>query len=210
MNKLKEIIKSKGDDTFERAMRRYGIVPKDAEILYKNIIDDTSSEEGNSDSVLYLKVLDVNTGIDGTPDTTLTYNSPKIKEFFSDAWSLGAKDYMTQQPMYSIEASLGYAMKIAVEAKKKELGKPNVYDSLQKRVPILAIRTKELIQNGELIYPEKLLILGRDFLKYDDRIYGSADGDYGNTIEEEEGYPYGHPTCVIEISAGGLQITNIE
>lgn len=170
MNTLKDIIKSKGDDTFERAMRRYGVVPKEAEKLYDKIINSTASEGGDSDSVLYLKVLDVNTSIDGNPDAAFTYNSPEIEEFFSDAWSLGAKDYYSQKPMYSVNAALGYAIKIAVEAKKKELGKPNIYDSLQKRVPILAIRTPELYENGELVYPEKLMILGRDFIKYDDSI----------------------------------------
>ena len=210
MNTLKDIIKSKGDDTFERAMRRYGVVPKEAEKLYDEIINSTASEGGDSDSVLYLKVLDVNTSIDLDPDTTLTYDSPEIKEFFSDAWSLGAKEYSSQKPMYSVNAALGYAVKIAVEAKKKELGKPNIYDSLQKRVPILAIRTTASFENGELVYPEKLMILGRDFIKYDDSIYGSVDNDYAYAIEENEGYPYRHPACVVNISAEGLKITNIE
>lgn len=207
---IKEIIKSKGDDTFERVMRRYGVVSKEAEKLYDEIINSTASEDGASDSVLYLKILDVNTNIDFDPDTALTYNSPEIEEFFSDAYSLGAKDYDTSKPMYSVNAALGYAIKIAVEAKKKELGKPNIYDSLQKRVPILAIRTTASFVNGELIYPEKLMILGRDFIKYDDSIYGSSDSDYGYIIDEGGEYPYSHPTCVVNISSEGLRITNIE
>ena len=210
MKNFKDVIKQGGEDTFERAMRRYGLVPKVAEKLHENIINSTVSEGGDSDSVLYLKVLDVNTSIDGNPDAAFTYNSPEIKEFFSDAWSLGVKDYYSQKPMYSVNAALGYAIKIAVEAKKKELGKPNIYDSLQKRVPILAIRTSELYENGELVYPEKLLILGRDFIKHDDSIYGSADNEYAYTIEVDGEFPYGHPSCVINISAEGLRITNIE
>lgn len=210
MNTLKDIIKSKGDDTFERAMRRYGIVPKEAEKLYDKIINSTASEGSDSDSVLYLKILDVNTSIDFDLDTALTYDSPKIKEFFSDAWSLGAKEYYSQNPMYSVNVALGYAVKIAVEAKKKELGKPNIYDSLQKRVPILAIRTTALFENGELVYPEKLMILGRDFIKYDDSIYGSADNEYAYAIDEDGEYPYSYPSCVVNISAEGLKITNVE
>lgn len=44
---LKEVIKSYGDDTFERAMRKYNITPKEAEKLFKKgfVEDGIMTEE---------------------------------------------------------------------------------------------------------------------------------------------------------------------
>lgn len=107
---------------------------------------------------IYLKILDVDATIDEI-DTALKVDSPEVLEFFSDAFALGDKDYNTNYPLYSMQTMYTWLAKLAIEEKKKNLGKSNVFDSLQKKVPLLAFRTKEKVYEDGYVYPEKLIIV---------------------------------------------------
>ena len=215
MNTLKDIIKSKGDDTFERAVRRYGVVPKEAEKLYDEIINSTASDTNNSsNSSVYFKVLDVDTNIEDDPDTTLTVDSQKVLDFFSDAFSLGDIDYFNKFPKYSIGTMQSQLAKISIEEKRKELGLPNNYDTLQKNVPLLAIRTRTSYYNGEMVYPEKLLILNL-VCDYREKAQNLANGGtiycIAKSADSDLWYEdIQHPQCAVTFSNEGLRIIVIE
>jgi hypothetical protein len=96
-----------------------------------------------------------------------------------------------------------------IEDKKKKLGKPNVFDSLQKRVPLLAFRTKEVMEDNGYVYPEKLLIVTQVW-DYRSKTNGANSGSfYATTFNDFSGL-YGDdvlfPGSVIKINDEGLGI----
>lgn len=65
---IKQLIKAKGDNTFERAMRMYGIKPKEAEKIFKSTdwADvDNGGGSGGGESASTIEYLDVSGNIDG-------------------------------------------------------------------------------------------------------------------------------------------------
>lgn len=170
---------------------------------------------GGEEYGVYLKILDVDCGID---DSTATFNanSPDVLEFFSDAFSIGGKEESlnSMYPYYSIATMIEHISKVAIEAKKKEMGMSNVYDTLQKKAPLLAVRTKRNYYDGELNWTERLLVIDRvwDYRNYpagfanSGKIYGIAE-----FLQSNLGYDdIYHPTCTITFDPNALKITNIE
>lgn len=126
-----------------------------------NLDGGSSSGDGGEEYGVYLKILDVDAKIDGGVDSTLNVDSPEVVEFFSDAFEWGkAVNLEDEFHLYQRFLIPDYFAVVAYEAKKKEMGLPNVYDTLQKRVPILAVRTKPSYwEDGSLQTSEKLIIL---------------------------------------------------
>ena len=159
---------------------------------------------------VYLKILDVNTNIDGEVDTALTADSQIITEFFSDAFSLGETHYhYTGCPSYSNETIIDQLSKIVLEEGKKNLGLPNIYDTLQKKVPMLALRTKpSYLENGEVYWSEKILFLREvvDARNSGSDFYANSDSFYSNLGYDDTH----HSACYITITEEGLRIINVE
>lgn len=163
---------------------------------------------GGEEYGVYLKILDVNCSIDEV-DTALKVDSPEVLEFFSDAFALGDKKYNTNYPQYSMQTMYTQLAKLAIEEKKKKLGKPNVFDSLQKRVPLLAFRLKE-----NDVFTERLLIIENvtDFRTQID-LYATSGSFHATTFTDYADLPYDdvmHPNCVVKISVDGLEVRNTE
>lgn len=165
---------------------------------------------GGEEYGVYLKILDTGTEIGYSYNDALTANSPEIMDFFSDAFDwlpIIKEDWHTA---YEVGAIYEYYTIVAYEAQKKKMGLPNVYDSLPvKRIPILAIKTKPSYDdNGDLIVPEKILILGD---VYDDRktgggFYCNVFNRY-NTIGLDYHNNYG---IVVNIEDKGIRIMEVD
>lgn len=115
----------------------------------------------------YLKILEVPAKIDGGKDSTLNVDSPEVVEFFSDAFEWGKVLYSDGSEYYSNADIPNYIAIVAYEAKRKEMGLPNVYDTLQKRVPILAVKTKSSYDDVE-----KLLVINDITREEDGKLIG--------------------------------------
>lgn len=164
---------------------------------------------GGEEYGVYLKILDVDCNIDSGISSTLTSDSPEVTEFFSDAFSLGAKDYRDGTPIYSHDIMYEQLAKVAIEAKRKEMGMPNIYDTLQKKVPLLALRTKAE-EDG---WDERLIILS-NIEDLRETTSGANSGTiYCNT--SSIGYELGYddiwtPSTVVWFSPEGIRIYNFE
>ena len=165
---------------------------------------------GGEEYGIYLKILDVDTNIDGDIDSTLTSDSPEVAEFFSDAFGwLSAIG--NESNFYEMYEALGYHAIVSYEVQKKTMGLQNVYDSLpQKRIPLLALRTKPTYgDDGSLLYGEKILLLndvydGRNTSEKD--IYCNIAGCY-NTIGLEY---YENSGLVCIINPNGIRIIEVD
>ena len=165
---------------------------------------------GGEEYGVYLKILDVDATIGGGYNNSLNVNSPEVVEFFSDAFAwLSAIG--NESNFYEMYKALGYHAIVSYEAQKKTMGLQNVYDSLpQKRIPLLALRTKPTYgDDGSLLYGEKILLLDT---AYDDRntskkeIYCDILGRY-NTIGLEY---YGNSGLVCTINPNGIRISEVD
>ncbi|MBR4886818.1 MAG: hypothetical protein IKU16_06025 [Muribaculaceae bacterium] len=185
----------------------------DGRILKKGGATPNPPSGGGEEYGVYLKILDVDCSVD-EEDTTLKVDSPEVLEFFSDAFALGDKKYNTNYPQYSMQTMYTQLAKLAIEEKKKKLGKPNVFDSLQKRVPLLAFRLKEVVYGENDVYTERLLIIENvtDFRTQIDW-YATSGSFYATTFSNYADLSYDdvmHPNCVVKISADGLEVVNTE
>lgn len=149
---------------------------------------DGGSSSGSEEYGVYLKILDVDAKIDGGVDSTLNVDSPEVVEFFSDAFEwckvVNLEDEFNRYQQFRIP---NYYAVVAYEAKKKEMGLPNVYDTLQKRVPILAVRTKPSYwEDGSLRHAEKLIILDEIDKRDDGKVIGSNVSFQVNFDNSEE------------------------
>lgn len=143
-------------------------------------INTLSIGGGGEEYGVYLKILEVDAKIDGGKDSTLNVDSPEVVEFFSDAFGWGkAVNLEDQFNMYLQNQIPNYIALVAYEAKKKDIGLPNVYDTLQKRVPILAVKTKL----GDV---EKLLFIN-DITRHEDgELIGFNMSFHANFDESED------------------------
>ena len=165
---------------------------------------------GGEEYGVYLKILDVDATIGGGYNNSLNVNSPEITEFFSDAFAwLSAIG--NESNYYESYKALGYHAIVSYEVQKKTMGLQNVYDSLpQKRIPLLALRTKPTYgDDGNLLYGEKILLLDN---AYDGRntsekkIYCNIAGCY-NTIGLEY-YENSGLVCIID--PNGIRIIEVD
>jgi hypothetical protein len=98
---------------------------------------------------------------------------------------------------YSFDYTLRpYLEELAAEKKKKELGYENYYDTLQKKLPILAIRTKRHVSDDGFVNESRTLILTdcRDERESGGRYYCTSSGGHD------------HPSCEVIFSSEGIRI----
>lgn len=165
---------------------------------------------GGEEYGAYLKILDVDAKIDGGVDSTLNVDSPEVVEFFSDAFEwckvVNLEDELGRYQSYRIAS---YFTIVAYEKKKKDMGLSNVYDTLQKRVPLLAVRTKpSYFEDGRLRYSEKLLLLD-EFEIYDGEITASNGELYAN-FDPSEHSIYNMWRLTIQFRKEGIFIASID
>lgn len=165
---------------------------------------------GGEEYGVYLKILDVDAKIDGGVDSTLNVDSPEVVEFFSDAFewckAVNLEDEFNRYQQFRIP---NYFAVVAYEAKKKEMGLPNVYDTLQKRVPLLAVRTKPSYwEDGSLRHSEKLLLL-TDFDIYDGEII-AINSDLNANFDQSEDSIYSMWRLTIQFRKDGIYIASID
>ena len=166
---------------------------------------------GGEEYGVYLKILDVDCNIDSGISSTLTSDSPEVVEFFSDAFSLGAKHYRDGTPTYSHDIMYEQLAKVAIEAKRKEMGMPSRYDALQKKVPLLALRTKDKAEEDG--FGERLIILSN----INDLREATSGANSGTIYCQTSpiGYELGYddintPGTVVWFSPEGIRIYNFE
>lgn len=165
---------------------------------------------GGEEYGVYLKILEVDAKIDGGKDSTLNVDSPEVVEFFSDAFewckAVNLEDEFNRYQQFRIP---NYFAVVAYEAKKKEMGLPNVYDTLQKRVPLLAVRTKPSYwEDGSLRHSEKLLLL-TDFDIYDGEII-AINSDLNANFDQSEDSIYSMWRLTIQFRKDGIYIASID
>lgn len=153
---------------------------------------------------VYLKILEVPAKIDGGKDSTLNVDSPEVVEFFSDAFEWGKVVHYDGSEYYSNADIPSYLAVVAYEAKKKEMGLPNVYDTLQKRVPILAVKTKNNY-DGE----EKLLLLDNITREENGEMYISLI-TFGTSLDETIGSIYNYWPMTVQFRKDGILIASID
>lgn len=174
-------------------------------------LDGGSSSGDGEEYGVYLKILDVDAKIDGGVDSTLNVDSPEVIEFLSDAFEwckvVNLEDEFNRYQQWRIP---NYYAVVAYEAKKKEIGLPNVYDTLQKRVPILAVRTKPTYrEDGSLLDPEKLIILN-EVDKWDESRIMCNTMSFSVRFDESEESVYGIWNLTIQFRKDGIRIGSID
>lgn len=158
---------------------------------------------GGEEYGAYLKILEVPAKIDGGKDSTLNVDSPEVVEFFSDAFGwCKAVNLEDQFNMYLQNQIPNYIALVAYEAKKKDIGLPNVYDTLQKRVPILAVKTKL----GDV---EKLLFIN-DITRHEDGKLIGFNMSFHANFEESEDSVYNIWDLTIQFRKDGIFIASID
>ena len=160
---------------------------------------------------VYLKILDVDAKIDGGVDSTLNVDSPEVVEFLSDAFEWCKVVNLEGEFYRYYQTSIpNYLAVVAYEAKKKEMGLPNVYDTLPKRVPILAVRTKPSYwEDGSLRHAEKLIILN-EVDKWDDGKIICNNISYSVNFDPSEESVYNIWNLTIQFRKDGIYIASID
>lgn len=158
---------------------------------------------GGEEYGVYLKILDVDAKIDGGVDSTLNVDSPEVVEFFSDAFEwCKAVNLENEFNVYLQSQIPNYIALVAYEAKKKDMGLPNVYDTLQKRVPILAVKTKL----GDV---EKLLLIN-DITREDNGELIGFNMSFHANFDESEDSVYNMWRLTIQFRKEGIFIASID
>lgn len=166
-------------------------------------INTLSIGGGGEEYGAYLKILEVPAKIDGGKDSTLNVDSPEVVEFFSDAFGwCKAVNLEDQFNMYLQNQIPNYIALVAYEAKKKDIGLPNVYDTLQKRVPILAVKTKL----GDV---EKLLFIN-DITRHEDGKLIGFNMSFHANFDESEDSIYDMWQLTIQFRKDGILIASID
>ena len=168
-------------------------------------INTLSIGGGGEEYGVYLKILEVDAKIDGGKDSTLNVDSPEVVEFFSDAFEWGkVVNNDNEFDVYRQWMLPNYFAVVAYEAKRKEMGLPNVYDTLQKRVPILAVKTKNNY-DGE----EKLLLLDNITREENGEMYISLIA-FGTSLDETIGSIYNYWPMTVQFRKDGIFIASID
>ena len=160
---------------------------------------------GGEEYGVYLKILEVGAKIDGGKDSTLNVDSPEVVEFFSDAFEWGkVVNNNDKFDFYRQWLLPNYFAVVSYEAKRKEMGLPNVYDTLQKRVPILAVKTKNNY-DGE----DKLLLLDDITREENGEIYISLSS-FSTSLDETIGSIYSYWKISVQFRKDGILIASID
>lgn len=160
---------------------------------------------GGEEYGVYLKILEVDAKIDGGKDSTLNVDSPEVVEFFSDAFEWGkVVNNDNEFDVYRGWMLPNYFAIVAYEAKKKEMGLPNIYDTLQKRVPILAVKTKSNYSDEE-----KLLILDDITREENGEMYISLSS-FSTSLDETIGSIYSYWKITVQFLKDGIFIASID
>lgn len=160
---------------------------------------------GGEEYGVYLKILEVPAKIDGGKDSTLNVDSPEVVEFFSDAFEWGkVVNNDNEFDVYRRWMLPNYFAVVAYEAKRKEMGLPNVYDTLQKRVPILAVKTKDNY-DGE----DKLLLLDDITREENGEMYINLSS-FSTSLEETIGSIYSYWKISVQFRKDGILIVSID
>ena len=160
---------------------------------------------GGEEYGVYLKILEVDAKIDGGKDSTLNVDSPEVVEFFSDAFEWGkVVNNEDELDAYYKDSLPNYFAVVAYEAKKKEMGLPNVYDTLQKRVPILAVKTKSSYDDVE-----KLVVIDEIIRKEDGKLIGS-NRSFSVNFDMSEDSIYGMWRLTVQFLKDGIFIASID
>jgi hypothetical protein len=160
---------------------------------------------GGEEYGVYLKILDVPAKIDGGKDSTLNVDSPEVVEFFSDAFEWGkVVNNEDELDAYYKNSLPDYFAVVAYEAKKKEMGLPNVYDTLQKRVPILAVKTKSSYDDVE-----KLVVINDITREEDGELIGS-NSSFSVNFDTSEDSIYGMWKLTVQFRKDGIFIASID
>lgn len=157
---------------------------------------------GGEEYGVYLKILDVDAKIDGGKDSTLNVDSPEVVEFFSDAFEWGKAILGLEGDSYGYGYIPNYLTVVAYEKKKKDIGLPNVYDTLQKRVPLLAIKTK-------LGDAEKLVMIDGITRNSDGELSGN-NYSFSVSFDESEDSVYNIWKLTIQFRKDGIFIASID
>ena len=158
---------------------------------------------GGEEYGVYLKILEVDAKIDGGKDSTLNVDSSEVVEFFSDAFEWGkAVNIDDGFDAYYQNMLPNYFAIVAYEAKKKDMGLPNVYDTLQKRVPILAVKTKL----GDV---EKLLFIN-DITREDNGELIGYNSSFSVNFDMSEDSIYGMWRLTVQFRKDGIFIASID
>ena len=143
--------------------------------------------------------------IDGGKDNTLNVDSPEVVEFFSDAFEwYKVVNNVDEFDTYYYDMLPNYLTVVAYEAKKKEMGLPNVYDTLQKRVPILAVKTKLSYDDVE-----KLLVIN-DIRRNEDGGLIGSNSSFSVNFDMSEDSIYGVWNMTIQFLKDGILIASID
>lgn len=163
---------------------------------------DGDAPSGGEEYGVYLKILEVDAKIDGGVDSTLNVDSPEVVEFFSDAFGWTNEIMGVEGDVYAYGYIPTYLTVVAYEKKKKDMGLPNVYDTLQKRVPLLAIKTK----SGDA---EKLVMIDDIARNSDGEIIGN-NYSFSVNFEESEDSVYNIWDLTIQFRKDGIFIASID
>jgi hypothetical protein len=164
-------------------------------------INTLSIGGGGEEYGVYLKILEVPAKIDGGKDSTLNVDSPEVVEFFSDAFGWTNEIMGVEGDVYAYGFIPEYLTVVAYEKRRKDMGLPNVYDTLQKRVPLLAIKTKWRDV-------EKLVMVS-DISRYDGEIIGNNFA-FSVNFEESEDSVYNIWGVTIQFRKDGIFIASID
>jgi hypothetical protein len=160
---------------------------------------------GGEEYGAYLKILEVPAKIDGGKDSTLNVDSPEVVEFFSDAFEWGkVVNNEDELDAYCKNSLPDYFAVVAYEAKRKEMGLPNVYDTLQKRVPILAVKTKSSYDDVE-----KLVVINDITREEDGELIGS-NSSFSVNFDTSEDSIYGMWKLTVQFRKDGIFIASID
>lgn len=166
-----------------------------------NLDGDTPS--GGEEYGVYLKILEVPAKIDGGKDSTLNVDSPEVAEFFSDAFEWGKVINNNDEFDFYRQWMLpNYFAVVAYEAKRKEMGLPNVYDTLQKRIPLLAIKTK-------LRDVEKIVMIDNITRESNGELIGD-NCSFSVSFDESEDSVYNMWQLTIQFRKDGIFIASID
>lgn len=151
---------------------------------------------------VYLKILEVDAKIDGGKDSTLNVDSPEVVEFFSDAFEWAKEISGANEDSYAYGYIPNYLTVVAYEKKKKDMGLPNVYDTLQKRIPLLAIKTKS--QDVE-----KIVMIDNITRESNGELIGN-NYSFSVSFDENEDSVYNMWQLTIQFRKDGIFIASID
>ena len=200
-DKLKKYVTAIADAIRRKEGSTEKINPQD----FVERIEALQSGGGGEEYGVYLKILEVDAKIDGGKDSTLNVDSPEVVEFFSDAFEwYKVVNNVDEFDTYYYDMLPNYLTVVAYEAKKKEMGLPNVYDTLQKRVPILAVKTKLSYDDVE-----KLLVINDIRRNEDGELIGS-NSSFSVNFDMSEDSIYGMWGLTVQFRKDGIYIASID